>query len=87
MMMNKFRYCKICGQTPLDCDFLKAEEVCNDADLYNQGYEKAFEEVADYLDDYIDNYQGFDNEGFVCVDTLRLRNDLIKELLNKEEKS
>ena len=60
--MDKFRYCKICGKTPLDCDFLKAKEVCNDADLYNQGYEQGAEDVIDYIYDNIgslyDNFTG-----------------------------
>lgn len=33
------------GKISFECVFVKTNRICTDADLYNQGYEKAFKDI------------------------------------------
>lgn len=82
--MNKFRYCKICGKTPLDCDFLKAKEVCNDADLYKRGYEKAFNDIINYIKKNNSRFVTTDyNYQHPYIDWEELKDELENKFLNE----
>ena len=77
--MMKSRYCKLCGQDQATCPFIKRDNVCQDADLYNQGYEQAFEDVTDFIHERIDHYIEYDMQ-FPYIDDEKMFKDLCNEL-------
>jgi len=79
--MTKSKYCKLCGQDQTTCPFLKRDNVCQDADLYNQGYVKAFEDVTNFIHKRIDLYIKYDMQ-FSYIDDARMYKDLCNELLD-----